>query len=72
MKLAKPLTLVMAALPALAVAHPGHPGLPGHDHAAGFLDSPALGFVAGLVVVAVLMAARAFPRRARTTASRRR
>ncbi|MBC8025740.1 MAG: hypothetical protein H7Y89_07100 [Steroidobacteraceae bacterium] len=66
MKLAKPLTRALTLLlPALAHAHPGHPALPGHDPAAGFLHSPALGFVAGLAVVAVLIVAR-------ITATRRR
>jgi hypothetical protein len=72
MKPAMPLTLVLALAPALALAHPGHPGIPGHEHAVGFLDSPALGVVAGLAVVVVLIAARAFPGRARPTATRRR
>jgi tetrahydromethanopterin S-methyltransferase subunit B len=72
MKLAKPLTVALALLPALAHAHPGHAAFPGHQHAAGFLESPAFGFVAGGIVVAVLLVARALPRRIRSTATKRR
>jgi hypothetical protein len=72
MKPVKTLTFALALLPVLAHAHPGHPALPGHAHADGFLASPALGFVAGLIVVAVLIAARALPRRFRPTATKRR
>jgi hypothetical protein len=76
MKLAQPPTrafvMALALMPTLALAHPGHPALPGHEHAVSFLQSPALGFAAGLAVVVILIAARAFPRRGRTTATRRR
>jgi ABC-type transport system involved in cytochrome c biogenesis permease subunit len=72
MKSVKPLLLAIALLPALVQAHPGHPALPAHQHASALLESPVLGLVAGLGVVAVLLALRWLPRRPRLTATRRR
>jgi hypothetical protein len=69
MKTAKPILLALACLPALAHAHAGPAG---HGHAADFADSPAFGFVVGLAVAALLLAFRWLPRRARTTATKRR